>query len=91
MNTITFSKADFPTLKDCKVGEEEQLSVTIVPTSIEGDQVIADVTEATYNEPGEGTADEEAASDEEAEPAMSKKPARAIIAIGIPGKSSKGY
>ncbi len=74
MNTISFSKADFPDVADCKVGQEETLTVTIMPTSVEGDEVTADVTNVAYGEPAaEETQDESAAS-----------PASPVSKIGMP-------
>jgi len=72
MNTLTFSKADFPEAGECKVGQEETLMVTIVPTAIEGDEVTADVTGVEYAE-----------APEEEVPAS--KPAKSPVAsIGVP-------
>jgi len=80
MNTISFSKADFPDVADCKVGQEETLTVTIVPTSIEGDEVTADVTNVAYGEPAE-----EESQDQAPMPSKGKSP---VVAIGIPMKKS---
>jgi len=77
MNTISFSKVDFPEAGECKVGQEETLMVTIVPTAIEGDEVTADVTGVEYAE-----APEEA-------PAPAPKPAKSPVAsIGVPMRKS---
>lgn len=80
MNEISFSKSDFPDVQDCKVGQEETLTVTIMPTAIDGDQVTADVTNVAYGEPAA-----EEAQDEAPAAAPSKSPPKAIVAIGIPG------
>ena len=80
MNTISFSKADFPDVADCKVGQEETLTVTVIPTSIQGDEVTADVTNVAYGEPAD-----EQAQDEAPVPAKGKSP---VVAIGIPMKRS---
>lgn len=79
MNTITFSKADFPQAGECEVGVEETLAVTIIPTKISGDRVTANVTGVEYAEPAE----EEV---EEAPRRKSKAPS-AIAAIGIPKRA----
>jgi len=70
MNTLTFSKADFPEAGECKVGQEETLMVTIVPTAIEGDDVTADVTGVEYAE-----------APEEPAPAPTPSP---VASIGVP-------
>jgi hypothetical protein len=79
MNTITFSKVDFPELQ-CEVGKEETLTVTIMPTAVTDEEVTADVTGVAY-------AETESAEEEPAAP--SKGPPRAIVAIGIPSPRSK--
>lgn len=59
MNVVVLSKADFgDALSRCTVGTPESLTLTIVPTSVSEDVVVANVTEAEYEgsdkeEPGE--------------------------------------
>jgi len=80
VNTLSFSKADFPEVADCKVGQEETLTVTIMPTSIQGDEVTADVTNVAYGEPAEEEAQDQA-------PALSKGRSP-VASIGIPMRKS---
>jgi len=80
MNTISFSTEDFPSVKDCKVGQPETLTVTITPTAINGDEVTADVTDVAY-----GEAPEEEAQDQES---STGSPASKI---GMPMMGKKAY
>lgn len=75
MNTISFSKSDFPEAGECVVGQEEALTVRIVPTAIDGDGVTADVVGVEYSEPVE----------EEPAPAPVKRKSP-VASIGIPMK-----